>query len=48
MLTKKAKLHLYDKKESRVGRKMGHITAIATTVEEAVELAEDAANNFKW
>ncbi|MER3328356.1 MAG: ATP-grasp domain-containing protein, partial [Candidatus Kapaibacterium sp.] len=48
MLTKQAKLHLYDKTESRVGRKMGHITAIANTVEEAVKIAEDAANNFKW
>ena len=48
MLTKKAKLHLYDKTESRVGRKMGHITAIANTVEEAVQIAEDASNNFKW
>lgn len=48
MLTKKAKLHLYDKTDSRVGRKMGHITAIATTVNAAVEIAEDAANSFKW
>lgn len=48
MLTTKAKLHLYDKTESRIGRKMGHITAIANTVEEAEKIADDAANNFKW
>jgi 5-(carboxyamino)imidazole ribonucleotide synthase len=43
-----AKLHLYDKSESRVGRKMGHITAIASTAEEAVQIAEKAANSFRW
>lgn len=48
MLQSKAKLHLYDKTESRVGRKMGHITAIATTTEEAIQIAETAANNFRW
>ncbi len=31
------KLHLYGKKEARVGRKMGHLTATGDTVEEAVE-----------
>ncbi|MEZ4754830.1 MAG: 5-(carboxyamino)imidazole ribonucleotide synthase [Bdellovibrionota bacterium] len=30
-------LHLYGKTEPRVGRKMGHITAIGTTVSEAVK-----------
>ena len=30
-------LHLYGKREARPGRKMGHLTALATTVEEAVE-----------
>jgi 5-(carboxyamino)imidazole ribonucleotide synthase len=29
------KLHLYGKREPRVGRKMGHLTAVAQTVEEA-------------
>ncbi len=32
------KLHLYGKKEARPGRKMGHITATAETVEEAVAI----------
>ena len=29
------KLHLYGKTEPRAGRKMGHLTAVADTVEEA-------------
>jgi 5-(carboxyamino)imidazole ribonucleotide synthase len=33
-----AKLHLYGKKEPRPGRKMGHITAIADTAEDAVDI----------
>jgi 5-(carboxyamino)imidazole ribonucleotide synthase len=33
------KLHLYGKSEPRPGRKMGHITALAETVEEALEKA---------
>jgi 5-(carboxyamino)imidazole ribonucleotide synthase len=32
-------LHLYGKAEPRTGRKMGHLTALADTVEEARELA---------
>jgi len=31
------RLHLYGKREARPGRKMGHLTALAATVEEAVE-----------
>jgi 5-(carboxyamino)imidazole ribonucleotide synthase len=31
-----ASLHLYGKSEARPGRKMGHLTALADTVEEAV------------
>lgn len=30
------KLHLYGKQSARIGRKMGHLTALAPTVEEAV------------
>ncbi len=33
------KLHLYGKAEPRVGRKMGHLTAMAESAEEAVEKA---------
>lgn len=34
-----AKLHLYGKSEARPGRKMGHITVTAATVDEALETA---------
>ena len=33
------KLHLYGKDQARVGRKMGHITALADTVDEAAAKA---------
>lgn len=36
------KLHLYGKHEARPGRKMGHMTALALSVEEALSLAMDA------
>jgi 5-(carboxyamino)imidazole ribonucleotide synthase len=36
------KLHLYGKRKPRVGRKMGHITALAGTVETAIEKARAA------
>ena len=34
-----AKLHLYGKRAARPGRKMGHVTVSAETVEEALEIA---------
>ncbi len=36
------KLHLYGKSEPRRGRKMGHLTALASTAHEAARLALDA------
>ena len=33
------KMHLYGKREARVGRKMGHMTVLADTPQEAVERA---------
>jgi 5-(carboxyamino)imidazole ribonucleotide synthase len=36
------KLHLYGKTEPRPGRKMGHLTAIASTVEEAIAKARSS------
>ena len=36
------KLHLYGKEEARPGRKMGHLTALADTPEEAVRCARRA------
>lgn len=38
----KVKLHLYGKREARPGRKMGHLTALAQSPEEAARLALDA------
>lgn len=40
------KLHLYGKMEPRTGRKMGHLTAIADTPQEAVDLVTDSRKNF--
>jgi len=36
------KLHLYGKREARVGRKMGHLTALAKSVDEAEQVARAA------
>ena len=36
------KLHLYGKQEARVGRKMGHLTVMADTPDEAAEKAKAA------
>jgi len=41
------KLHLYGKSEARAGRKMGHLTAMAGTVEEAAEVVRAARNYLK-
>jgi 5-(carboxyamino)imidazole ribonucleotide synthase len=35
-----AKLHLYGKREARSGRKMGHFTVLAETIEQALRQAE--------
>lgn len=42
------KLHLYGKKDVRVGRKMGHLTATANTVDEAFQKANTALEKFVW
>ncbi|WP_417377057.1 5-(carboxyamino)imidazole ribonucleotide synthase [Gimesia maris] len=36
------KVHLYGKQESRIGRKMGHLTALAETSEAAVQRVKEA------
>lgn len=36
------KIHLYGKKEAKMGRKMGHVTLLRETVEEAVLEADDS------
>jgi 5-(carboxyamino)imidazole ribonucleotide synthase len=37
------RLHLYGKREVRPGRKMGHVTILGTTLQEALERASEAA-----
>ena len=39
-----ASLHLYGKVEARVGRKMGHITVVADTVDQALARATESRN----
>lgn len=41
------KLHLYGKLEPKAGRKMGHLTAMAPTVEEAATLVTEARRALK-
>ncbi|MCX8054998.1 MAG: 5-(carboxyamino)imidazole ribonucleotide synthase [Ignavibacteria bacterium] len=42
------KLHLYNKKTSRKGRKMGHVTALRKTTKEAYDIAMSAAQSIIW
>ncbi|HEX8432174.1 MAG TPA: ATP-grasp domain-containing protein, partial [Longimicrobium sp.] len=42
-----AALHLYGKREARRGRKMGHVTALGATPEEALERAERAWSTIR-
>jgi 5-(carboxyamino)imidazole ribonucleotide synthase len=41
------KLHLYGKREARVGRKMGHLTATAASTEEAVRRVREARERLR-
>lgn len=47
MFDPRIKIHLYGKAEARPGRKMGHITATAKTVEEAVDLVRESRSRLK-
>jgi 5-(carboxyamino)imidazole ribonucleotide synthase len=40
--------HLYGKKDSRKGRKMGHLTATASSNEEAFTIAKRAFQQLIW
>ena len=40
------KLHLYGKQEAQPGRKMGHLTAMADTREQAVERVVEARRSL--
>ncbi len=41
------KLHLYGKSEPRPGRKMGHLTAICSSVEEAIRVVTEAKEKLR-
>ena len=41
-----AHVHIYGKREVRVGRKMGHVTALGNSVAEAEAIAQEAANRI--
>lgn len=43
-----AKLHLYNKKQCRPGRKMGHITALGDDMQETINYALQAAEAIIW
>lgn len=45
---KNVSLHLYNKKESRIGRKMGHITVIGDNLNETYKIAKKAKELFVW
>lgn len=45
---KNVSLHLYNKKESRIGRKMGHITVIGDNPIETYQTAKKAKELFVW
>jgi 5-(carboxyamino)imidazole ribonucleotide synthase len=41
-------LHLYGKRESRIGRKMGHLTALGDSLDQAFGRARDAVEALVW
>ncbi len=43
-----AHLHIYGKETSRTGRKMGHVTVLAATPEEALRLARETEERVKF
>jgi phosphoribosylaminoimidazole carboxylase (NCAIR synthetase) len=45
---KNTKLHLYNKAQSRKGRKMGHITTIGDEEKEVLKEVEAAFRSFVW
>ena len=47
METEGLKIHLYGKKETKPYRKMGHVTIVAQTLEEAIEKSEKVKKTIK-
>ena len=48
MKFKNTKLHLYNKKQSRKGRKMGHLTTIGNDYDEVIKESESAFKSIVW
>jgi 5-(carboxyamino)imidazole ribonucleotide synthase len=46
LAVKNVDLHLYGKSEPRTGRKMGHLTATASTAAEAAAIVRNARNKL--
>ncbi len=46
LATSGAHIHIYGKREVRTGRKMGHVTALGSSIEEAETIAQQAANRI--
>jgi len=44
----RVRVHLYGKKEARPNRKMGHLTVLAESVDEALDLARRARGQLQW
>jgi 5-(carboxyamino)imidazole ribonucleotide synthase len=42
-----ARMHVYGKREVRIGRKMGHVTALGATIHEAEAIAQQAADKVR-
>jgi phosphoribosylaminoimidazole carboxylase (NCAIR synthetase) len=40
--------HLYDKRRVFERRKMGHVTALGSDVDDALERAREAASHLRW
>jgi 5-(carboxyamino)imidazole ribonucleotide synthase len=47
LLVPTARLHLYGKRDARPGRKMGHLSAVGATPEEALARVQDAYDRFR-
>ena len=41
-------VHIYGKREVRLGRKMGHVTALGDSAEQALKRARQAAGMIEW
>lgn len=47
MMNESVKLHLYGKKQARVGRKMGHMNCLGKTPSDALRISESVAKTLR-